>query len=90
MVGASALATMLPTAAIINTSRGGIIDEQSLVQALHDGTGWPSGGPFVLDEFDPFNDLRFERNNSNWKSIDGRALPYLDAVTILATTEPGS
>jgi len=38
MVGASALAAMMPTAAIINTSRGGIVDEQALVQALHDGT----------------------------------------------------
>ena len=32
------MATMLPTAAIINTSRGGIVDEQALVQALRDGT----------------------------------------------------
>ena len=55
-----------------------------------DGTEWPSGGPFVLNNFDSFNDLRFERNERYWKSVDGRALPYLDAVTILATTEPGS
>ena len=54
-----------------------------------DGTDWPSGGPFVLDEFDSFNELRFERNEHYWKSVDGRTLPYLDAVTILATTEPG-
>jgi (S)-sulfolactate dehydrogenase len=38
MVGSSAFAAMMPTAAIINTSRGGIVDEQALVQALHDGT----------------------------------------------------
>ena len=38
MVGASEMAAMMPTAAIINTSRGGIVDEQALVQALHDGT----------------------------------------------------
>jgi ABC-type transport system substrate-binding protein len=55
-----------------------------------DGTEWPSGGPFVLDNSDSFNDLRFERNERYWKSVDGRALPYLDGVTILATTEPGS
>ena len=55
-----------------------------------DGTEWPSGGPFVIDEFDDFGEMRFVRNEQYWKSVDGRALPYLDAVTILATTEPGS
>jgi len=55
-----------------------------------DGTEWPSGGPFVLDDFDSFDDLRFVRNENYWKSVEGRPLPYLDAVTILATTEPGS
>ena len=54
-----------------------------------DGTDWPSGGPFVLDGFDDFGAMRFVRNDTYWKSVDGRALPYVDAVTILATTEPG-
>ena len=54
-----------------------------------DGTDWPSGGPFVLDEASDFNELRFVRNENYWKTVDGRALPYLDAMTILATTEPG-
>jgi ABC-type transport system substrate-binding protein len=54
-----------------------------------DGTEWPSGGPFVLDEFGDFGEMHFVRNDRYWKSVDGRALPYLDAVTILATTEPG-
>ncbi|MCL1693820.1 MAG: ABC transporter substrate-binding protein [Actinomycetia bacterium] len=55
-----------------------------------DGTEWPSGGPFVLEGEANFDELRFVRNENYWKSVDGRALPYLDAVTILATTEPGS
>jgi len=55
-----------------------------------DGTDWPSGGPFVLEGEANFDELRFVRNENYWKSVDGRALPYLDAVTILATTEPGS
>jgi (S)-sulfolactate dehydrogenase len=38
MIGASAMSAMMPSAAIINTSRGGIVDEQALVQALHNGT----------------------------------------------------
>ncbi|MEN8239161.1 MAG: ABC transporter substrate-binding protein [Actinomycetota bacterium] len=54
-----------------------------------DGTDWPSGGPFVLDGFDSFNEMRFVRNDHYWKSVEGRALPYLDAVTIAATTESG-
>ena len=55
-----------------------------------DGTEWPSGGPFVLEGEANFDELRFVRNENYWKRADGRALPYLDAVTILATTEPGS
>ena len=54
-----------------------------------DGTDWPSGGPFIINDFESFNEIRFERNEHYWKSEDGRTLPYLDAVTILATTEPG-
>ena len=55
-----------------------------------DGTDWPSGGPFVLEGEADFDDLRFVRSENYWKSVDGRSLPYLDAVTILATSEPGS
>ncbi len=48
-----------------------------------DGSDWPSGGPFVVAEFDPFGAVRFERNEQYWKTDDdGRALPYLDAVVI--------
>ncbi len=54
-----------------------------------DGTDWPSGGPFVLEAFDDFGEMRFVRNDEYWKSDDGRELPYLDAVTIVATTEQG-
>ena len=37
MVGASRLARMKPTAFLINTSRGGVIDEDSLAAALGEG-----------------------------------------------------
>ncbi len=59
---------------------------------LTTGTGvdWPSGGPFVVESFDPYNEARFVRNERYWKTDDeGRALPYLDAVTITETTKPG-
>jgi phosphoglycerate dehydrogenase-like enzyme len=38
LFGAAELAAMKPSAAIINTSRGPIIDEPALVRALRDGT----------------------------------------------------
>ena len=52
-----------------------------------DGSDWPSGGPFVVESFEPFGTIRFERNEFYGKSDDeGRDLPYLDAVTIVQTT----
>lgn len=55
-----------------------------------DGADWPSGGPFVVDRFDPFSEARFVRNERYWKvDEDGGSLPYLDAVTITETTIEG-
>jgi D-3-phosphoglycerate dehydrogenase len=36
IVGAKEIATMKPTACIINAARGGLIDEEALVKAIHD------------------------------------------------------
>jgi (S)-sulfolactate dehydrogenase len=47
MIGARALSAMKPTATIINTSRGGIVDEVALADALRSG----SIGSAVLDVF---------------------------------------
>lgn len=48
-----------------------------------DGSDWPSGGPFVVDGFDPPSSARFTRNELYWKTdADGNRLPYLDALTI--------
>ena len=38
LIGTEQLATMKPTAVIINVARGGIIDEQALATALDNGT----------------------------------------------------
>ena len=48
IVGSAELAAMKPTAYLINTSRGPLIDEAALVRALHDGTIGGAG----LDVFD--------------------------------------
>ncbi len=49
MIDAAALARMKPTAIIVNTSRGGVIDQDALRRALHDGV---IGGA-ALDVTDP-------------------------------------
>jgi lactate dehydrogenase-like 2-hydroxyacid dehydrogenase len=43
MIGAEALKMMKPTAILINTSRGPVIDEEALVDALRSGTIWGAG-----------------------------------------------
>jgi glyoxylate reductase len=49
LIDAAALERMKPTAILINTARGPIVDQQALAQALHDGT---IGGA-ALDVTDP-------------------------------------
>jgi glyoxylate reductase len=38
LIGADALARMKPTALLVNTSRGGVVDQDALRTALHEGT----------------------------------------------------
>ena len=49
LINAATLATMKPTAVLINTSRGPVVDQAALATALRDGTIWAAG----LDVTDP-------------------------------------
>lgn len=49
LINATTLATMKPTAVLINTSRGPVVDGRALADALRDGTIWAAG----LDVTDP-------------------------------------
>ena len=49
LIDAAALARMQPTAVLVNTARGPVIDTEALVAALRDGTIWAA----ALDVTDP-------------------------------------
>lgn len=48
LIGAAELAVMKPTAVLVNTARGPVVDENALVDALESGQLWAAG----LDVFD--------------------------------------
>ncbi|MGI9584017.1 MAG: ABC transporter substrate-binding protein, partial [Acidimicrobiia bacterium] len=56
-----------------------------------DGSDWPSGGPFIVDEFDSTSHLALVRNEFYWKTdASGESLPYLDGLSFEKTAATGS
>jgi glycerate dehydrogenase len=51
LIGAAELRKMKPTALLINTSRGGLVDEAALVRALQEG--WIAGAGFDVLTTEP-------------------------------------
>ncbi len=74
MIGASALATMKPTAFLINTSRGPVVDEAALIAALQAGRLAGAGlDVFEREPVDPENPLLHMENVV--------ALPHVGSAT---------
>ena len=63
MFDAAVLTRMKPTAVLINTARGGIVDEQALVRALHDDT--IAGAALDVFEAEPPTDPALFENVPN-------------------------
>lgn len=82
MIGAEQLALMKPTARIINTSRGAVIDEAALVAALQDGK--IAGAALDVYEHEP-------RLHPGLADLPGVVLaPHLGSATIGTRTQMGN
>jgi lactate dehydrogenase-like 2-hydroxyacid dehydrogenase len=78
LIGASELAAMRPTAFLVNTSRGAVVDERALVQALREGVIAGAG----LDVFEREPEIDpglFELENAV-------LLPHLGSATVETRT----
>ena len=83
MIGENEFSMMKPTAVLVNTARGGIINESALIQALQDGTIRGAG----LDCFD----MEPLPQDSPFMSIQDRIImtPHLGGVTQEAVVRMG-
>ena len=78
MIGAAELARMKPTAVLINTARGPVVDENALVDALENGTIYSAG----LDVFDGEPNV----NPRLLSAPRATLLPHIGSATIATRT----
>ena len=81
MIDAEALARMRPGALLVNTARGGLIDEQALIRALR--TGRPGAAAldvFATEPVDPANPLLSMENCITLPHVAGRTRDNFDRM----------
>jgi glyoxylate reductase len=78
LIGAAQLARMKPTAVLINTARGPVVDEDALVDALEAGTIYAAG----LDVFDGEPNVNPRVLNAPRTTL----LPHIGSATIATRT----
>jgi D-3-phosphoglycerate dehydrogenase len=82
LIGEDALRAMKPTARIVNTARGGLVDEDALYRALSEG--WIAGAALDVFETEPTTDSKlFELDNVV-------VTPHLGASTTEAQDKAGT
>jgi D-3-phosphoglycerate dehydrogenase len=87
MIDAEALRKMKPTASLINTSRGAIVDEMALIQALNDGV-IASAGIDTFELIDIFGEEKVP--DHPFLSMDNVILtPHCAAMSIQAKEDVG-
>lgn len=80
LIGEAEIGLMKPEAVLINTARGGIVDENALVQALRDRKIWGAGLDVFSREPIPSDSPFFELDNVV-------LLPHIGSATIATRTE---
>jgi glyoxylate reductase len=75
LIGARELALMKPTAVLINTARGGVVDERALYDALKNGQIWAAG-------LDVFEQEPVPTNHPLLSLPNVTALPHIGSASI--------
>ncbi|MGB6908744.1 MAG: NAD(P)-dependent oxidoreductase, partial [Methyloceanibacter sp.] len=84
MIGAKELKMMKPTAILINTARGGLVDEAALAQALKDGTIAGAGFDVLTKEPPKEGNILLELELPNFILTPHVAWASQEAMQILA------
>jgi glycerate dehydrogenase len=84
MIGERELKMMKPTAILINTARGGLVDEEALTKALKDGTIAGAGFDVLTKEPPKEGNVLLDLNMPNFILTPHVAWASLEAMQILA------